>query len=101
MRARSKMKNTHFFKAVFNLLLVLIVNLGFATAFVILFGFDLASLPEHNFESFLISVPFISIAALIIADYLQMTRFYLKTMLDIVMMAFKFTFLEVLIASTS
>lgn len=100
MRAIPKIKNTHLFKAAFNLLLIVVVNLGFAAAFGILLSLNLLAQPDQNFQSYLISAPFISIAAFLIADFLQMTRFYLKSMLDITTQAFKFTFLEVLIAST-
>lgn len=101
MRAIPQIKYTHFFKAAFNLLLVLIVNLGFAGAFGILLGLNQLSNPGLNFNAFLLSAPIISIAAFLVADALKMTRFYLKTMLDIVIQAVKFTALEVLIASTS
>lgn len=100
MRIHRQLKNTHLFKAAINILLVVIVNLGFVTAFGILLALDQLAQPDQNLQSFLIAAPYISLAAFLVADYLKMTRFYLKSMLEVTMQAFRFTFLLVLITST-
>lgn len=100
MRKRRKLKKAHLFKAIINLLLVLIVNLGFAAAFGLLLALGQLAQPDQNFQSYLVAAPYISLSAFLIGDYLKMTRFYLKSMLEVTLQAFRFTLLEVLITST-
>lgn len=100
MLPHRRLKRTHLFKTSISLLLVLIVNLGFAAAFGILLSLNSLAQPDQNFRSYLVAAPFISLAAFLLADYLKMTRFYLKSMLEITTQSVKFTSLIVLITAS-
>ena len=94
-------KRTHAAKIIFVLFLVFLSNLSFVAAFFLVFGRGFANLPANNFSAFIVSIPFISVGAVIGNDILKMSNFFHKSNLDIVMQSAKFTVFEILVTSTT
>jgi len=94
-------KRTHATKVLFVFILILLSNASFVFAFYLVFGRVFLNLPDRNFVAYLVSVPFISIGALVGNDIFKMTRFFHRSRMDILAIAFRFTAFMILVTSTS
>lgn len=94
-----KLTIPHLFKIAFILGLVLIVQLAYITSFYIYFGPALRNVTTEadNFAAYTVLAPFISLASIILADFLQMPRFFRKKNLDVVSQTLYFSFILTLI----
>lgn len=81
----------HLFKILFMLGLAVIVHLAYVTSFYVVLGNNYASTPEMNFDAYIHLIPIIVIATLILADILQMPRFFRKKNIDVVSQSLVFS----------
>lgn len=83
----------HLFKLVFLLGLAVVVHLAYLTSFTIVFGLDYESTIDHNYDAYTSLIPIIAIATVLLADILQMPRFFRKKNLDVVTQSLTFSFI--------
>ena len=81
----------HLFKILFMLGLAVTVHLAYVTSFYVVLGNNYASTPEMNFDAYIHLIPIIVIATLILADILQMPRFFRKKNIDVVSQSLVFS----------
>lgn len=87
----------HLFKLIFLIGIVAISHLAYITSFYAWFGSAMEDPLINNFDAYKALIPEITIAAFLLADYLQMPRFFRKKNIDIVAQTLKFSFLLTLI----
>ena len=87
----------HLFKILFMLGLAVAVHLSYVTSFYVILGKNYDSTPEMNFEAYIHLIPIIIIATLILADILQMPRFFRKKNIDVVAQSLTFSTILTLI----
>ena len=89
----------HIFKLLFITGLILVVHLAYVTSFFAVFGSELTDTTSsvNNFDAYLALAPVITIATILLADFLQMSRFFRKKNLDVVSQTLYFAFILTLI----
>lgn len=87
----------HLFKLIFLIGIVGIVHAAYLTSFYAWFGAPMEDPLMNNFDAYKALVPLITVAAFLLADYLQMPRFFRKKNIDIVSQTLMFSFILTLI----
>lgn len=87
----------HFFKLIFLIGLVIVVHFAYVTSFYAILGRDYEHTIHNNYEAYTALAPIIMIATFLLADFLQMPRFFRKKNIDIVAQTLKFSFILTLI----
>ena len=97
--SRNKVTLTHIIKIFFLAGLVLMVNFAYITSFFAIFGPALENVesPVDNYDAYINLMPVISVSSFILADFLQMARFFRKKNTEIVADTLKFSFIQTLI----
>lgn len=83
----------HIFKLLFLIGLAVVVHLAYLTSFTVVFGLDYESTIDHNYDAYTALIPVIMIATVLLADILQMPRFFRKKNIDVVSQSLTFSFL--------
>lgn len=89
----------HIFKLIFLLGLICIVNLAYVTSFFVVFGKAMRDVENeiNNFAAYKSLIPVITASSIILADFLQMSRFFRKKNFDVVTQTLTFSFVQTLI----
>ncbi len=88
----------HLFKILFLLGLAVIVHFAYVTSFVFILGADYENtLNPRNYTDYVALSPYISLSTILLADFLQMPRFFRKKNIDVVSQTLYFTFIQTLI----
>ncbi len=87
----------HLFKLIFLIGIVGVVHAAYITSFYAWFGSAMEDPIMNNFDAYKSLIPVITIAAFLLADFLQMPRFFRKKNIDIVSQTLKFSFILTLI----
>lgn len=87
----------HLFKILFMLGTAVVVHLAYVTSFYIVFGSNYQDTTFNNYDAYVRLIPIIMIASFVVADYLQMPRFFRKKNIEVVSQSLKFTTLITLI----
>ena len=86
----------HAFKIIYLLSTVLLVNVGYIFSFLIMLG----GLPTRNFQTYTALMPYISISTFLLADFLQLPRFFRKKNLEVVSECIQFAIVQTLITAS-
>jgi len=89
----------HVFKILFIVGLILVVHLAYVTSFFTVFGSELTD-PQssvNNFDAYLALFPVITLSTILLADLLQMSRFFRKKNLDVISQTLYFGCIQTLI----
>jgi len=97
--SRNRQFLTHMLKVIFLAGIVLMVNFAYITSFFALFGVEMENVESgaNNYDAYLSLMPIISISSIILADFLQMARFFRKKNIEVVSDSLKFSFIQTLI----
>ncbi|MCQ2533474.1 MAG: sugar transferase [Clostridia bacterium] len=89
----------HILKLFFLVGLAVVVHFAYVTSFFVAFGFDFNfdSSHEYNYDAYMYLSPFITVTTILLADYLQMPRFFRKKNLDVVSQTLSFAFIQTLL----
>ena len=93
MAKKKKFSITHLFKGAYLISLVFLVNIAYTLSFLLTHG----EIRWRNFQTYVVLIPFISIAAFLLADFLQLPRFFRKKNLDAISEALQFSIIQTLI----
>lgn len=80
----------HLFKILFMLGLAIIVHLAYVTSFFLYFGPGFDNTQDNNFDAYILLMPVIIIATLVLADMFQMPRFFRKKNIEVVSQTLRF-----------
>ncbi|MCQ2516010.1 MAG: sugar transferase [Saccharofermentans sp.] len=96
---KTKINLTHAMKILFLLGIIMVTNLAYVTSFFAMFGEQMENVESgvNNYDAYIRLVPIISLSSIILADYLQMARFFRKKNLEVVADTLKFAFIQTLI----
>lgn len=83
----------HIFKLIFFIGLAVVVHLAYLTSFTVVFGLDYENTIDHNYDAYTALIPIIIIATILLADILQMPRFFRKKNIDVVSQSLTFSFI--------
>ncbi len=83
----------HIFKILFLLGLAVVVNLAYVTSFRIVMGADYETTNLRNYEAYIALIPIITISTVILADVLQMPRFFRKKNMEVLTQSLTFSFI--------
>jgi len=94
-----KFNYTHAMKILFLIGIIVVTNLAYVTSFFAMFGEQMENVESgvNNYDAYIRLVPVISISSIVLADYLQMARFFRKKNLEVVADTLKFAFIQTLI----
>lgn len=95
-RSSRSLSITHAFKVIYLISLVLLVNIAYVLSYLLALG----ELLWRNFEPYVVLIPFISVSTFLLADFLQISRFYRKRGLDTIAQSLQFAILQTLITTT-
>ena len=89
----------HIFKILFLIGIVVVTQLAYVTSFFAFFGTMLSDTASgmDNFGAYLSLAPIIAISTIIMADFLEMPRFFRKKNIDVVSQSLRFSFIQTLI----
>lgn len=87
----------HILKLFFLVGLGVVVHFAYVTSFFFIFGFDYENTLDHNYDAYAALSPYITITTILLADYLQMPRFFRKKNLDVVSQTLYFAFIQTLL----
>lgn len=87
----------HFFKILFLLGLVLVTHVAYITSFYLVLGSDFEYTVMNNYGAYNAVFPVIAVSSVILADVLQMPRFFRKKNIDVVSQSLTFSFLQTLV----
>ncbi len=87
----------HLFKILFLLGLAVVVHFAYVTSFFLRLGADFETTTSNNYDAYVALIPVITVSTIILADFLQMPRFFRKKNLDVVSQALTFSFIQTLI----
>ena len=108
-----KFSAIHAFKIIYFIVLILVVNLGYVLSFIIqpflqpflpLFLQHMLAetgIESKNINAYLALIPFISISTFLLADFLQIPRFFRKKNLDVVSQSIKFALIQTMLTTTA
>lgn len=97
--SKSKVTFTHILKIIFLCGLVIMVNFAYITSFFVIFGRQMENVESgaNNYDAYVLLMPVISFSSFVLADFLQMARFFRKKNVEIVADSIKFSFIQTLI----
>lgn len=88
----------HLFKILFLLGLALVVHFAYVTSFFFVFGSNYEhTINPDNYRDYMELSPLITISTILLADFLQMPRFFRKKNIDVVSQTLYFSFIQTLI----
>ena len=87
----------HIFKLLFLLGLAVVVHLAYLTSFVVVFGANYNRTIDNNYAAYIAIFPILMISTIVLADFLQMPRFFRKKNIDVVSQTLYFSFIQTLI----
>lgn len=73
------------------------MHLAYLTSFFVVFGVDFKTTIDNNYGAYIAIFPIIMISTIVLADFLQMPRFFRKKNMDIVTQTLYFSFIQTLI----
>ena len=78
--SNSKVTLTHILKIIFLCGLVVMVNFAYVTSFFAIFGSEMENVESgvNNYDAYLFFIPISSFSSFVLADFLQMARFFRK-----------------------
>lgn len=97
--SKHKVTLTHIMKIIFLCGLVVMVNFAYVTSFFVMFGRQMENVASgaNNYDAYLELMPIISLSSFVLADFLQMARFFRKKNVEVVADSIKFSFIQTLI----
>ena len=97
--SKNKVTFTHILKIFFLCGLVVMVNFAYVTSFFVIFGSQMEDVESgvNNYDAYINLLPIISASSFILADFLQMARFFRKKNVEVVSDSLKFSFIQTLI----
>lgn len=91
----------HLFKILFMLGLAIIVHLAYVTSFFLYFGPGFDNTQDNNFDAYILLMPVIIIATLVLADMFQMPRFFRKKNIEVVSQTLRFSTVLTLVTTAA
>ena len=97
--SKNKVTFTHILKIFFLCGLVVMVNFAYVTSFFVIFGSQMEDVESgvNNYDAYINLLPIISASSFVLADFLQMARFFRKKNVEVVSDSLKFSFIQTLI----
>ena len=95
----NKVTLTHILKIIFLCGLVVMVNFAYITSFFAIFGSEMENVESgvNNYDAYINLIPVISLSSFVLADFLQMARFFRKKNVEVIADSLKFAFIQTLI----